>query len=369
MPRVTGKRTKRIAKPRNRTLVCKQRRREGGRRRCRHQTLRKSRGGSLGRRLGMTRQRKGGRPSKAGGSAQDFKQMTCSPLSDKYKQGDPVSPHDTCLPTEKIPVVKGAWNTTHPEAPIRATEPTQIWEEIKERVPTCKDDLCILNQSFMKPAIKTTIPSSSGGNETIDLTEYYAPKMPKEWKKNPTEWLSNIEMLEKMKPYEKAYPCFEFIGPTSIDFDKVLSDKQCVEKELCHFQLSKYVQGKNKKSKIGIIFNTDPHDKGGSHWISLFINIPKKLIFFFDSAGDKAPKEIEAFVKRVMAQGKALNIDFTFDQNYPNEHQFSTTECGMYSLYFIINMLEDKLTPEFLKTQRITDEKMMAFRPKYFNDV
>ena len=33
---------------------------------------------------------------------------------------------------------------------------------------------------------------------------------------------------------------------------------------------------KRGKTKIGIIFNTDPHDKPGQHWISMFINIKKK---------------------------------------------------------------------------------------------
>lgn len=308
-----------------------------------------------------------------GGNVQNYKQATCSPLSQAYKEGDPVAPHTTCLPKEKILEIKDLWNRRHPHNRIEAIEPTLVWEKIKHQFPKCDNDLCVLNQPALSAAKKTTIVSkeATGGTEQVDVTEYYAPKMPVEWKKNPTEWLSNIEMTEKMKPYEKAYPCFKFIGPTAIDFDKVLHDKQCVENDLCHFQLATYLEGKHKKSKIGIIFNTDPHNKGGSHWISLFIDIPKKLIFFFDSAGDKAPTEVENFVKRVMEQGQSMvpPIAFTFDQNYPNEHQYSTTECGMYSLYFIINMLEDKLTPEFLKTKQIPDEMMIAFRKKYFNDV
>jgi hypothetical protein len=303
-----------------------------------------------------------------------FQQLTCSPLSEEYKHGNPVAKHESCLPTEKIREVQRAWNKAHPASQVTSNDPKTIWKQIQEHLKgVCNNDLCILNQPFMKQSRKTTLPnrSSMGGKdkEVIDLTEYYAPKMPKEWKKNPNEWLSNVEMLEKMKPYEEAYPCFEFIGPTSIDFDKVLANKQCVENELCHFQLSDYLRKGTKK--IGIIFNTDPHNKGGSHWISLFINIPKKMIFFFDSAGDEAPKEIMAFVNRVIAQGLALTppIQFKFDQNYPNEHQYSRTECGMYSLYFIINMLEDKLTAEYLKTHIIPDQMMMNYRRKYFNEV
>jgi hypothetical protein len=296
-------------------------------------------------------------------------------LSTEYKNGNPVSAHNTCLPDKEILAAKNSWNAAHPSKPIFAKSPHKIWEEIQNNLKDeCSDDLCIVNKPFMRQAkhkVDNSISESGGRHlpSNVDLKDYYSPKMPKEWKKNPTEWLSNIEILEKMKQYEKAYPCFKFIGPTTIDFDAVLSNHQCVENDLCHFQLDRYINA--HKKKIGIIFNTDPHDKGGSHWISLFINIPKKMIFFFDSAGDEIPSEIMKFVERVKAQGAALNppIVFKFDQNYPNEHQYSTTECGMYSLYFIINMLEDKLTANYLKTHIIPDQKMIDYRQKYFNNI
>ena len=68
-------------------------------------------------------------------------------------------------------------------------------------------------------------------------------------------------------------------------------------------------------------------------------------------------------------QGDELSppIKFKFDQNYPREHQYGTTECGMYSLYFIIQMLEDKLTGEYLKTHVISDEYIEKFRQIYYN--
>lgn len=326
----------------------------------------------------QTQRRYRTRQSKRSTGGGEFKHLTCSPLSEEYKHGNPVSPHTTCLPKKEILRAKEAWNKSNPTRKVQSTEPQKIWKEIQTNLDgVCSDDLCILNQPFMKNhrttnSSSTTTASgssSSGGKEVSDMKDYYAPKMPKEWKKNPTEWLSNIEILEKMKQYEEAYKCFEFIGPTPIDFDKVLSGNQCVENELCKFQLSTYL--KNGTKKIGIIFNTDPHDKGGSHWISMFINIPKKIIFFFDSAGDEAPPEIMTFVKKVQQQGLELSrqIEFKFDQNYPNEHQYSTTECGMYSLYFIINMLEDKLTTKYLKSHIIPDQQMIDYRKKYFNDI
>jgi hypothetical protein len=327
------------------------------------------------RQLRKTRRRSGKRRSQKRGG-QKFKQLTCSPLSEEYKNGNPISPHDTCLPKREILKAREYWNSEYPNRKINATEPHQVWKEIQKNLENvCSDDICILNQPFMKKQNTSvgrgdkTVPFGSSGGKEKDLKDYYSPKTPKEWKKNPTEWLSNIEILEKMKQYEKAYPCFEFIGPTPIDFDKVLDNNQCVENEMCRFELSTYV--KKGIKKIGVIFNTDPHNKGGSHWISLFINIPKKIIFFFDSAGDAAPPEVMSFVKKVQRQGLDMSppIDLKFDQNYPKEHQYTTTECGMYSLYFIINMLEDKLTTKYLKTHVIPDQQMIDYRKKYFNDI
>ena len=118
-----------------------------------------------------------------------------------------------------------------------------------------------------------------------------------------------------------------------------------------------------------MIFNTDPHDKGGSHWISMFVNIKKNTIFFFDSAGDKIPKQIMKLVNRIIKQGKELDepITFKFDQNHPVEHQYGESECGIYALYFIVHLLEDKHMEEYFKTHVITDKYITQFRKIYFN--
>ena len=47
-------------------------------------------------------------------------------------------------------------------------------------------------------------------------------------------------------------------------------------------------------------------------------------------------------------------------------HQYSESECGMYCIYFIIQMLLDKSFSSFQK-KKIPDKKMLALRKKYFN--
>ena len=76
------------------------------------------------------------------------------------------------------------------------------------------------------------------------------------------------------------------------------------------------------------------------------------------------------FVNNVTEQGKQLKtpIHFTFDQNYPVEHQYGNTECGVYSLFFIVHMLEDKITGHYLKTHILKDKYMEKFRKIYYNE-
>jgi hypothetical protein len=174
-----------------------------------------------------------------------------------------------------------------------------------------------------------------------------------------------------MKQYEKKYKCFTFIGPSPIDYDTHKRYGECVWEELCHFSLANEI--KNGKKKIGVVFNLDPHYKQGSHWVSLFINLERGLIFFFDSVGERVPAKIKQFVKEVTLQGRQLSgvnkpIKFTFDENYPFEHQYQDTECGVYSLFFIISLLEDTHKEEYFKTNRITDKCVERFRKIYFNE-
>ena len=248
------------------------------------------------------------------------------------------------------------WNARHPDDQIESQDPKVIWNILRQKYrQVCNKESCWIRQM------------AAGTKLEQELMQSFAPLAPKEWKKKPNDWLSSVEIEDVMKQYEKAYKCFEFIGPTPIDFDKKMLNGTCVWNELCDFKLAEKI--KEGKYKIGIIFNTDTHDKPGQHWISCFINIRKGTIYFFDSAGDPIPKEIKVLVDRIIEQGKKLPkpIHFKFDQNYPVEHQYKNTECGIYSLFFIAHMLEDKITLHYLKTHKLKDEYMQKFRQVYFN--
>jgi hypothetical protein len=293
----------------------------------------------------------------------NFKKLNCSPA---VEGETPVK--DSCIPDDILIQIRNEYNKDHPGNEIVTTHLNEIWYELKNRLK-CKSEKCWLNEldnEDLKKKLQNTI---------------FAPEEPPEWKHNPDEWLSNYDIRAVLKQYAETdkYNYFAFIEPTPIDFDSKPSnmDGECVEPELCNFKLKKYID--DKKTKIGIVFNLDKHDEDGSHWVSLFIDLDDKFIMYFDSAGDKIQPEIQKLVKRIIKQADELNIQLIFD-NTPIEHQFGNTECGMYSLYFIITLLKGETeTGEKLigykekydffkdKKRRIPDNFVFNFRKKYFN--
>jgi hypothetical protein len=194
----------------------------------------------------------------------------------------------------------------------------------------------------------------------------FAPEAPASWLKNPEEWLSSTDIEKVMYQFEKAYPCFEFIGPSPIDYDKHIEYGECVWEELCKFDMESFV--KRGKFKIGIIFNLDPHYKPGSHWVSLFVNLRKGYVFYFDSAGSKPPKEVKRLVKKMIEQASKLGITLRYIEN-DRSHQKGDNECGMYSIFAIATQLRDsKLPQSFLTGGDISDQSMHEMRKRFFNN-
>ena len=294
--------------------------------------------------------KKGGRRKTKKESFKEFKQLNCSPENKHIRN------NYTCYTDDDLKKLKDMWNARHPDKPIKTNDSKQIWEQLKQYYASiCNKESCWVRQMTKNTKMEK------------ELLDSFAPESPITWTKNPNEWLSSIDILEVMNQYEKKYKCFDFLGPSPIDYDAHRLYGECVWEELCHFNLES--QMKKGHKKVGVIFNLDPHYKGGSHWVSLFINVPKKTIFYFDSAGETCPEQIKKFINMVIEQGKKLPnpIHFKYDENHPAEHQYGNTECGIYSIFFIIHMLEDKITGHYLKTHILKDKYMSNFRHVYYN--
>lgn len=194
------------------------------------------------------------------------------------------------------------------------------------------------------------------------------PEQPDEWKKNPHTWLSNFDIEAVLRDYEwldedETKPSdFVLLGPTPINiYDK--RHGHCVEDSLCHLKLDHIYNNKPylgfhgfrghgpKKTKIGIVFNTDKDNEDGEHWISLFVDLgPQPFILFFDSTGNDPPPEVVKLIADIQKQAMTrLKKRFVMKPSsdvrpkaiIENEvqHQSKNTECGIYALFFLITML------------------------------
>lgn len=201
-----------------------------------------------------------------------------------------------------------------------------------------------------------------------DLLGYFAPAAPAEWKKNPHEWLTDADIDKVMAQYTQKYKCFTYLGTVPMDFDKRQASS-CITPSMCGFSLAD--QLRQGKTKIGCVLNTDDHDQGGSHWVALYIDARppphRAVLYYFDSVGDEMTPEVRAFALRVQQQAQQIGRPLDIDQNHPVKHQHTTYSCGMYALYFIIHMLEDRITGEYLKTHKLNDTDIERLRKIYFN--
>lgn len=286
-----------------------------------------------------------------------FKQLNCSPIV----IGQQIE-KNTCLTPIVALKIREEYNKYNAKSQINSSEPRQILDELHEKLPTCDSEECFLKQikdDKLQRQIKDAL---------------FSPKSPASWKKNKNQWLSNYDIFEVLRQYEKTYPSFKFMDSTYLDFDSKLSDGTCVEEELCKFDLNEHM--KTGKTKFAFVFNLAKHGSPGIHWISLFVDTQNKVIFFLDSAGDPIPDEVMALVERIRKQA---NFKFRFDQSYPMEHQYGSSECGMYALYFIITMLTGKTSSgtkldcnkkkiHYFKKRRIPDKHVEELRQRYFNN-
>ena len=283
-----------------------------------------------------------------------LKRLNCSPIANHKHKTRRRLKNLSCYTDDGLEKMVKAWNQKNPTNKVIGNDPFKIWEFFKQQFSSvCETERCWLRQKFIE-------------NDNRDLLRYFSPDAPKTWREKPYTWLNSRDIEKLMHQYEEAYPEFDFIGPSPIDFDKKV-DGECVWEELCKFSVEKHI--KSGRTKIGVIFNTDPHDESGEHWIALFIDLKREspFIFYFDSNGDRPPKEVTVLVKRILAQGKKIGIPFKYYDNHKMTHQMRDGQCGMYTLYFIVELLLENKKPEFFKTTRITDEMMRDYRSIYYN--
>jgi len=275
-----------------------------------------------------------------------FKKLNCHPRKSKKRQ--------TCYDDSELIMLKEDWNRQRPELKIHVSNPLEIWNELKNKMADCPQELCWVDKIVKDTSLKGKLYNN------------FAPKTPESWNSNKNEWLDSNNIINVLDQYKEHYKNFTYLGPSPMDFDKKIRGV-CVWPELCNLSLKD--QLKKGITKLGVVLNIDKHTKDGSHWVGLFIDLKEKYIFYFDSCDGDTPPEVTVFINKMVNQAKALKIKLRRFTNRGLQHQEGTTECGMYVLYFIINLLEKTKTVSYFKKNRIPDENMEEFRTIYFNKI
>jgi hypothetical protein len=221
----------------------------------------------------------------------------------------------------------------------------------------CEDgaDHCLLDKASLSNEIKKDLRK-----------RYLRPRRPKGWDADPDMWLDNYNIMHVMQQYQEAYPWFKFLGIFPIDFsapNPYKKDRQeCLYKETCSLNLKEeYDKGIRG---IGLVFNLDPHYKGGSHWVGLYINlqdIKKPFVGYYDSYGYKTPPLIARLMRSFKLQIQTCELG-----SNGRRFQYGGSECGMFSMYFIICMIRGISFKEFCKDS-VDDKTMLELRKILFS--
>jgi hypothetical protein len=264
----------------------------------------------------------------------------CSPIREVEFSGE-----NTCFSYDDLKNIAIEYNKLNPNKKIKISKnKARLYERIKKAMKNvCNNEFCIGDKFLPKHKIN----------------DIFRPTKPIHWYKNKREWLSTTDINFVMKQYQDVYKDFLYIGTFPMDFSSKVNNV-CIGKSLCDFNIKKDL--KNKK-RFGFVLNTDYNDQSGSHWIAIYCNTNKKLknygIYYYNSTANVPTIEVKNFFSIIKSQIK----DDKFEINYNKiQKQFKNSECGMFSMLFLIQCLKNipfkkicKIMPKDDEINRLRD--------------
>jgi hypothetical protein len=224
-----------------------------------------------------------------------------------------------------------------------------IVREFKNRLkPVCDNQKCWTKQKWTKNMEKKIKEEMS--------TTIIRPSGPQ----GKFEWLNTININDVMAQYQNKYKDFKFLGAVPVDFDDLPS--------LGIANLNFADLQKNGINRIGIIFNLDEHYKSGSHWVASFANLQEGHVYFFDSYGTAPEPRIRKFMRRVVKFADDYKKKNIIADHNKTRHQYQNSECGVYSINFIVRMLRGDTFKEICDS-KVPDNVINKCRRVYFSNV
>lgn len=247
----------------------------------------------------------------------------------------------TCYLDEELRTLAQQYNRLNPKKRIDTRQSAgAIHKELRERLKMCNNEYCWLSTPIMK-----RMPQEK--RKEFQWFIFNPPKPAKKY-----QWFNTSEISDKLRQYMRIYPDFKSFGALPLDFERHLGITPSSIWKLLG-------QGKRR---FGMVVNMDKHTQPGSHWTGLWIDIRGRAgyIEYFDSFAVPPPALIKRFIKGLVKGAKQRGIQMRYKQN-TLQHQKGDSECGMYSMYFIISKLNGMELRE-----AIPDETMNGYRDVYF---
>ena len=257
----------------------------------------------------------------------------CSPGASPAASG-------TCFTAQALRVLTHRWNERFPERRIPGVggaSAAALWRALRARM--AESGACGKGSTeacwVEAPASPLRDPGLAAGA--------FVPAKPAGWARRPTAWLSSVDINRVMQQYASA-PAYRFrwLGALPRDFAAPHPAGGCVADAACELDVRAEVA--RGARAVGAIFNHDPHDQGGSHWVAAFAGLdparPLYGVHFSNSTGEPPLREfrewcvgLAAEVGRVTGEPCPVRVNVVRRQRY-------NTECGMHSLYTVIRCLQ-----------------------------
>lgn len=286
------------------------------------------------------------------------------PANDKDKKCVPGVSFEagSCIKINVLIEMAIAYNKENSKSPIQLHHNYEILNPRKYKK-------YLLNEFNKRIGDKCTTQHCWSQQSFIKHMQNHAKQELKKFTFRPTgpegqwEWLNTLHINDVMNQYEDKYPDFQYLGTVPIDFDDF---------EKMGIVNIKYDQLiKSGKSRLGIIFNLDEHDQPGSHWVAMFSDLKKGQIYFFDSYGTRPERRIRTLMRRHATFCiESLKIpEDKLDVDYNKvRHQYENSECGVYSINFILRLLRGDTFEQICKS-KVHDRKINRCRNVYFSNV
>lgn len=227
----------------------------------------------------------------------------------------------------------------------------QLWDDImKELRSVCdnagsRTDYCVASQASL-------------ANDPEFMNKYFRPPKPE----GKYTWLSNFEICDVLRGYERKFSDFKSFGPVPCDFLDIPTD-------LNGAKLPDLYESGIKR--IGMVSNTAKSGTNGEHWVSFFMDLSSPTgpwtLEYYDSLGKKPYKEMMNYLKLLQAYIKIkMNRDAVIKINPKKTQKKSPGDCGIWAIDFIVSRLNGKTFEDYLAEEK-TEETINKCRDFYFN--